>query len=67
MFEFLSRFDGGEIIGILAVVGGCLCGIVAIAGKYWLKIRQVEFKQDMLNRGMSAEDIKTAMDAGTKK
>ncbi len=67
MFDFLSRFDGGEIIGIIAVVGGLLCGIVAIAGKYWLQIRQMEIKQEMLNRGMSAEEIKTVLEAGSKK
>ncbi len=67
MFDFLSRFDGGEIIGFIAVGGGMLCGIVAIAGNYWLKIRQVEIKEEMLNRGMSAEDIKTVLEAGSKK
>ena len=61
MEHFLSRFDGGEIIGFMAVGGGFLCGIIAILAGIWCEVRRTEItaalKQDMVNRGMSADDI----------
>jgi hypothetical protein len=67
MPEYLSRLNGGELIALVAVVGGLLCGIVCIIGSHWERVRQLELKQDMLNRGMSAEEIKTVLDASSKK
>ena len=75
MTELLSKFSPGELIAFAAVVGGLLCGIIcgttAIVTDHWLKIRQIEtvaaLKQDMLNRGMSAEEIRTVIDAGSKR
>jgi hypothetical protein len=72
--DLLSKFDAGELIGLVAVTGGLLCGILcgvtAIVTDYMHKNRKAEIaaalKQDMLNRGMSAEDIRTVVDAGTK-
>jgi hypothetical protein len=70
MTEFLSRFDAGETIGLVAVVGGLLCAITAIVAGTWQKVRRSEIvaalKQDMLNRGMSAEDIRTVLEAGSR-
>jgi hypothetical protein len=70
MTEFLSRFDAGEIIGLVAVAGGLLCGITAIVAGAWQMVRRTEIvaalKQDMLNRGMSAEDIRTVLEAGSR-
>jgi hypothetical protein len=70
MLELLSKFDSGEIIGLVAVVGGLLCGICAIVMGCWLEIRRAELsaalKQDMLNRGMTADEIQTVMEAGIK-
>jgi hypothetical protein len=69
MSDFLSRFNGGELIGLVAVAGGLLCAIVGILSGSWQKVRKAEIaaalKQDMLNRGMSAEDIRTVMEAGS--
>ena len=69
MNEVLSRFEGGELIGLVAVVGGLLCGIVAIVTHFLHANRKAEInaalKQEMLNRGMSAEDIRVVLDAGT--
>lgn len=69
MPELLSRFEAGELIGLVAVSGGLLCGLVAIFMGIWHEHRKTEFnaalKQDMLNRGMSADDIRTVLDAGT--
>ncbi len=74
MTELLSRFDPGEFIGLIAVAGGLLCGIIcgtsAILTDYWHKNRKAEIeaalKQDMLNRGMSADEIRMVIDAGSK-
>jgi hypothetical protein len=74
MTEFLSKFNAGEFIGLVAVAGGLLCGIfcgtTAIIMDHWYKIRRAEIlgslKQDMLNRGMAAEEIQTVIAAGTE-
>jgi len=67
--EILSRFEAGEIIGLVAVTGVLLCGLVAIIMGIWDVHRKGEInaalKQDMLNRGMSADDIRMVLDAGT--
>jgi hypothetical protein len=69
MLELLSRFDSGELIGLVAVVGAFLCGLPAVVMGIWLAIRQTEtaaaLKQDMLNRGMSAEEIRIVLEAGS--
>ena len=68
MPELLSRFDPGEMIGLVAVSGGLLCGLVAIVMGIWHEHRKTEInaalKQEMLNRGMSADEIRTVLDAG---
>jgi hypothetical protein len=70
MAELLSKFDPGELIGLVAVAGGLLipilCGVTAILTDYLYKARQLALKQDMLNRGMSAEEIRVVLDAGSK-
>lgn len=67
--DFLSRFQFGELMGFLAVGGGLLIGLVAVAGGLWVEIRKNEIaaalKQDMLGRGMSPDEIKMVLDAGT--
>lgn len=62
---FLENMDSGQFIGLIAVSGGFVVGIIlgaiAILTSYLESIRKAEIeaalKQDMLNRGMSAEDI----------
>jgi hypothetical protein len=60
--------EPGELIGLVAVAGGLLCGIVGIVMGCWLEMRKVaganDLKQNMLERGMSAEEIQTVLDAG---
>ena len=65
MLELLSRFNSGELIGLVAVMGAFLCGIPAVIMGCWLEIRKVAFKQDMLDRGMSAEEICSVLNAGS--
>jgi hypothetical protein len=71
MSEFLSRFSGGELIAVVAIVGGLICGVLVVAGEFWHRIRKAEIsaklKQDMLDRGMTPEEIRTVMEAGSDK
>ena len=68
MTEFLSKFDAGETIGLVAVAGGMLCGITAIVGgivaKCWCHARDLAFKEEMIARGMSADEIRTVIECG---
>jgi hypothetical protein len=73
MSEFLTRLNFGEmmsILGILVVFGGLFIGFVAVAGGVWSDVRKKEIlaglKHDMLERGMSADEIQKVLDAGTK-
>ena len=77
MTDVLSKFDSGDLIGLVAVAGVVLCGLVCgtlgiILGFYTKaqETRQTELtcalKQDMLNRGMSADEIRMVLDAGAK-
>jgi hypothetical protein len=70
MGDLLSKFNPGELIGLVAVAGGLLipilCGVTAIITDYFYKVRKLALKQDMLNRGMSAEEIAIVLDAGFK-
>jgi hypothetical protein len=67
MFEFLSRFNGGELIGLTAVTGGLLIAISAILASQWRRVRIAEMdaslKQQMLDKGMSAAEIAQVMGA----
>ena len=65
MSEFLARFDGGELIGLVAVVGGLLCGIFGILGHFWHENRVAALKRDMVERGMSAEEIQAVVACGS--
>jgi hypothetical protein len=64
MSEFLTHFKPGEIIGLVAVAGGLLIPIIAILGGIWHRGRVIALKRDMVNRGMTAEEIQAVMDAG---
>jgi hypothetical protein len=67
MIELLSKFDAGELIGLTAVAGGLLCGALAIVMGVGLAIRKTELeaglKRSMLERGMSAEEIRMVIHA----
>jgi hypothetical protein len=69
MYDLLSKMEPGQLIGLVAVVGWLVCGIVAIVMGVGLAMRRVELaaalKKDMLERGMTAEEIRIVMEAGT--
>jgi hypothetical protein len=66
MIELLTKVDPGLLIGLVSVVGGVAIAIVAIVMGVGLEIRRVELKKDMLERGMTAEEIRIVMEAGSK-
>ena len=70
MGEYLSRLPFGELMGLLGMSGGLLIGLIAVVGGIWSGVRKKEIaaglKHDMLERGMSAEDIRMVLDAGKK-
>jgi hypothetical protein len=70
MYELLSRMAPGEFIGLVAVAGGLICGLVAIVMGIGLEFRRADLaftlKKDMLERGMTPEEIRMVMEAGKK-
>jgi hypothetical protein len=66
VYELLSKFDPGGLVGLIAVVGGLVGGIVAIVMGVGLEIRRVELKKTMIERGMTPEEIRLVMEAGSK-
>ena len=71
MSQVLSKMTIGELIALVSVGGGLLIALVAVAGGMWTNVRKAEIeadlKHEMLNRGMSAEEIRTVIDAGTER
>ncbi len=69
MSEFLSRFSTQEFIALISIVGGLLFVTFSVAGELWLRAHKAtttaKLKADMLDRGMSAEEIRTVLDAGS--
>jgi hypothetical protein len=70
MDEYLSKLSGGELIAVIAIVGGLFFGMIVLLGEFWRQSRKAEIdaklKADMLDRGMSADEIKTVLEAGSK-
>jgi hypothetical protein len=70
MSELLSRMSPSEFIGLVAVAGGMICGLVAIVMGIGLEIRRADLafalKKDMLERCMTPEEIRMVMEAGKK-
>jgi hypothetical protein len=69
MGEYLSKLQFGEMMGFLSVSGSLLIALIAVGGGLWANVRNKEIaaglKHDMLERGMSADEIRTVLDAGT--
>jgi hypothetical protein len=68
MGDFITQIGFGAFIALVAVVGGFLIPLVAIIGGLMYKHRKLQveaaLKQQMIERGMSAEEIKEVMGAG---
>jgi hypothetical protein len=71
MNEVLSKLDGDNILFFSMIVGCVLFGIVMVVAVFWHKAREsdnaTKLKLEMLNRGMSVEEIKAVLDAGPSK
>lgn len=71
MSDMLARFNFGELMGFFSVGGGLSIAVIAIVGNLWADVRKAELasalKHDMLDRGLSADEIRTVLDAGTKR
>lgn len=74
MFDWFSRLDGGQLIGMVACVGAGLIILISILGGFWtaarsadLRARQIDaelaLKQEMINKGMSVDDIERIIKA----
>jgi hypothetical protein len=67
MLDILSKLDSSELVGCLAIICGTLVLVTAIIGKQWRKIRQTELdnamRRDLLDRGMSPEEIARVLNA----
>jgi hypothetical protein len=68
MGDFITQIGFGPFIALVAVVGGLLIPLVAIVGGLMYKDRKVQvesaLKQQMIERGMSADEIKEVLGAG---
>jgi hypothetical protein len=68
MSDYFSKIDPGELVPLLFLVSMFLWLMVHSVSKVWLKYRKAELtanlKHEMLARGMSAQEIKTVLDAG---
>jgi hypothetical protein len=66
----LSRFNYWELMGFLALGGALFIPVIAIVGALWADIRKAELaaalKHDMLDRGLSADEIQAVLNAGKK-
>jgi hypothetical protein len=69
MLETLFAKDPELLIPIIMAICGSLVGIIAIVAHQWRNLRQAEveaaLKQDMLNRGLSVEEIERVVRAST--
>jgi hypothetical protein len=69
MVDYLTKYTPGELMGLVSIVGGLICGTVTILAIYWYSCHKVDvdarLKADMLDRGLSAEEIKTVLEAGS--
>ena len=67
MGDFISQIGFGPFIALVSVVGGLLIPLSAIIGGLTYKHRKLQveaaLKQQMIERGMSADEIKEVIGA----
>jgi hypothetical protein len=65
--EFIAQVGVGPFISLVSIVGGLMIPLVAIIGGFMYKSRKLHLeaalKQQMLDRGMSAEEIRDVLAA----
>lgn len=66
MTEFLSKFDGGETLGLVAIAGSMIWGLTATLGgilaRSWRQSRELALKEEMVARGMTADEIRMVIE-----
>jgi hypothetical protein len=69
MPDLLSQFGVGAFIAVIAVIGTFLIPIAAIIGGLIYKHRKLQveaaLKHEMIERGMSADEIQQVLEAST--
>ena len=66
MSNLLTEFNPGQIIALVSVLGGLSVALAAILGGYWYNARITALKLEMVSRGMSPDDIRAVLDAGSE-
>ena len=73
MGDLFFKLSGAQIIGFFSVVGVFLWGALAIAKGFYAQAQMTRraeldaaLKQDMLSRGMSAEEIQSVCTASSE-
>ena len=70
MSEFLHSMKSDDLALIVVVVAGMATLLIAVIGAFVVAIvksnNKTRLKQEMIARGMSAEEIKAVLDAGNK-
>jgi hypothetical protein len=73
MQELFSKFSGDDLIGLVAVGGGLMIGLIiavtAIIAQSWQRVRERQMANtivlEMLDQGHSAEDIVKVLGAAS--
>lgn len=69
--QVIDRLSSGQLLALIIVFLIVTGGLIKCAVTNWRKVRVAEMeaalKQDMLNRGLSAEDINKVLSASAKK
>ena len=67
MESFFQKLEGGEIIGLVAIGGTMLCGIIAVISNAWRSMHtatlEASLKEQMIAKNMSAADIEKVLKA----
>ena len=71
MYELLSKWTPSELIGLVALSGGLVIGLAAVVMGIWADLRKTtlayDFKRELLERGLSPEEIRLVMETGPKR
>ena len=66
--QFISKLEPHDLVAVVVLTLGALIALVAIIATHWRTHKRTEveaaLKQEMLARGMSAEDIERVIKAG---
>ena len=68
MSDVLTRLDSNDLVGVVGIISGLAMSAAFGLSTAWSRMRRAQIaadlKRDMLDRGLSAEEIKTVLEAG---